>query len=137
MPENKRKSKGGGANADLRTIIIRCLTGAIIGTVTFFAILVLMSFIALKADLSDSLYKYLVLADGAVSGFVCGFATVRPIRKNGIIFGAVSALPMFIITALTAFLTSNSGLGAIGWILAGVMIIFSAIGGILAVNKRK
>lgn len=138
MAKKKRKRKSAQqGNADLRTVIVKTLIGSVIGAVMFFLLVALMSLIVLKADMSQSPYKYMILGAGMISGFICGFAAVRPVRKNGIVVGALSALPMYLLAVTLATLNSRTGIGVIGWILLGVMIVFAAIGGILAVNKRK
>lgn len=130
MPK-RRKPK---AEATLKTVIIKALIGSAIGTVLFFALIALTSLICLKGDSDPASYKFFVLAAGAVSGFICGFASVKPVKKKGIIAGALSTLPMCFIAVCTAMLISHGGLGLIGWILCAVMLASGGVGGIIAVN---
>jgi putative membrane protein (TIGR04086 family) len=138
MAKKKRRKKSvPDGNADLRTVIIKALISSATGIIVFFIITAVLSLVGWKSDMPESAYKYMILAAGAISGFVCGFAAVRPIRKNGIAVGALSALPAYFIIVLISTTLSRTGISKIGWILLPVMIVFAAVGGILAVNKRK
>ncbi len=121
----------------MKTTAVKALIGSAVGLAGFFVLTLLGSFILWKKDSDTEIFKYIMLVFGALSGFVCGFVAVRPIRKNGIAVGALSALPPYLIIMLVSVLVAKSGIGLIGWILFGVMLLFSAIGGIVAVNKRK
>ncbi len=130
MPK-RRKPR---AEANLKTVIIKSLIGSVIGAALFFVLAVLTSLACLKSDSDPASYKFFVLAAGAVSGFICGFTAVRPVKKKGIITGALSVLPMYLTVACTAMLVSHTGLGLIGWILCAVMLASGGVGGIIAVN---
>lgn len=134
MPE-KRRTKPQMNN--LKTVIAKTLTGSLAGLVLFFLLTAISSAILWKTDADSEIYKYIILAVGGVSALVCGFIAVRPVRKNGIVFGALSVLPFFLITIVISMLISKSGVGLFGWILLGIQLVLSAIGGIIAVNKRK
>lgn len=129
MPK-RRKPKSDGS---LKNIIIRALVGAAIGTAVFFILTLIVSFICLKRDTDPSNYGFIELAAGAAAGFVCGYCAVKPVGKRGLIVGALSSLPMYFICILVSVLLSHSGVGTIGWILAGVMLAASAAGGIVAI----
>ena len=131
MPKKRRKPK---AKADLRTVIVRTLTGSAVGTAVFFALTALASFICLKKDSAPEAYGYFELAIGAAAGFLCGYTAVKPVRKKGIIVGAVSSMPMYLIVTCAAALISHGGIGLMGWILGAVMLAAGAAGGIVAVN---
>lgn len=131
MPVKKRKPK---AEANLKTIIIKALIGSVAGTALFFALTALTSFICLKNDSSQESYRFFMLAIGAVSGFICGYLAVKPVRKKGFLTGALSVLPMYLITACVSMLASHGGLGVVGWILCGVLLVAGSIGGIIAVS---
>lgn len=135
--QKKKRTKASSAVNDTKNIIIKILIGSGVGTVVFFGLTALAAFILLKNDSDTTIYKYIMLLVGAISGFLSGFIAVRPLRKNGIAFGSVSALPVYLIAVLVSVLMARSGIGIIGWILLPVMVVFASIGGIVAVNKRK
>lgn len=135
MPKKRRTKPQAGS--DIKTVIIKALTGSLVGIILFFALNALASLILWKADTDESVYKFVSLVIGAVTAFVCGFVAVRPTRKNGVAVGALSVLPVYLFEIIASVLVSRSGIGLIGWILLAVQLLFSAIGGIIAVNKRK
>lgn len=135
--QKKKRTKASAAVNDTKNIIIKILIGSGVGTAVFFALTALSAFILLQNDSDTPIYKYIILLAGAISGFLSGFVAVRPLRKNGIAFGSVSALPAYLIAVLVSALIARSGIGLIGWILLAVMVVFASVGGIVAVNKRK
>ena len=135
--QKKKRTRNLATVNDTKKIIIKILIGSGVGTALFFVLTALSAFILLQNDSDVNSYKYIMLLVGAISGFLSGFVAVRPLRKNGIAFGAVSALPMYLIAIIVSILLSRSGIGLIGWIMLALTMFFSAIGGIVAVNKRK
>lgn len=135
--QKKKRTKASSAVNDTKNIIIKILIGSGVGTAVFFALTALSAFILLQNDSDTPIYKYIMLLVGAISGFLSGFVAVRPLRKNGLAFGSVSALPVYLIAVLVSVLIARSGIGLIGWILLAVMVVFASVGGIVAVNKRK
>lgn len=135
--QKKKRTKASAAVNDTKNIIIKILIGSGVGTAVFFLLTALSAFILLQNDSDTPIYKYIMLLAGAFSGFLSGFVAVRPLRKNGLAFGSVSALPVYLIAVLVSVLIARSGIGLIGWILFAVMVVFASVGGIVAVNKRK
>lgn len=133
----KRRTKAKAKDSSLKNIAKKTAIGSVASLLSFFALMALAALILWKNDSDTASFKYIVSAIGAVSGFLGGFIAVRPVRKNGIAFGALSALvPCVLILAVSALLT-KSPISIAGWIFIAVNILFSAIGGIVAVNKRK
>lgn len=132
----KRRTKASSQTNEVKDIIIKALIGSAFGTIFFLILTALASLILWKQDADTPVYKYVLLLIGVVSGFVTGFIAVRPVRKNGLALGALSALPSYFIVILISSILARSGVGVIGWILLAIMVIFSAVGGIVAVNKR-
>lgn len=133
----KRRTKTKVKDSSLKNIAKKTAIGSVASLLSFFALTALAALILWKNDSDTASFKYIVSAIGAVSGFLGGFIAVRPVRKNGIAFGALSALvPCVLILAVSALLT-KSPISIAGWIFIAVNILFSAIGGIVAVNKRK
>lgn len=131
MAKKRRKPK---ADADLRTVIIKALIGSAVGTAVFFALTALIAFICLKNDSAPESYKFFMLAVGAVSGFLCGYSAVKPVRKKGIIIGILSTMPMYFVISCVSMLVSHGGIGAVGWILCAVLLAAGGTGGIIAVS---
>ena len=134
MPK-KRKAKP--QNNSVKNIAIKTAIGSAISLILFFSLAAVSAFILWKNDADTASFKYILFAIGAVSGFLGGFTAVRPIRKNGIVLGAVSSLLPCIVAIGISALIAKGFLSAMGWIFIAVNVLFSAIGGIIAVNKRK
>lgn len=131
------KSKSSRPKENNSSKINRVIIGSVIGAVLFFMFIALFSVLVLKTDaFSSSFYMPAGLMSGAVSSFLCGFITVRPIKKNGAALGALSGLVQALICSAAIFFinSNNSGVGI--FILMAVIVAFGAVGGISAVNLK-
>lgn len=136
MPKSKRR-KPKSENMDLKSIIIKTLVGSAISVFVYFILTAVCSLICLKLDTKQEAYIYIIYAISAVSGFVGGYRAVSLIRKNGLIIGAVCALPALVIIFLVSSIIGRTGMSASGWIVAVIMAVFSAVGGVLSANRRR
>ncbi|MBQ8228502.1 MAG: TIGR04086 family membrane protein [Clostridia bacterium] len=135
MKKNKKKrsvSKNGNTN-----LIKAILTGSVAGIVSFFALTAILALLAYKQDFEDNYYTALILFSSGVSAFVSGFAAVLPVKRNGLVLGLLSVLPVFLIIIAVSSVVSRTGVGLFGWIALGIMLVSGAVGGIVAANKRK
>ncbi len=134
MPQKSKNSRStDNGSSNIKKIII----GSVIGSVMFFVFISLFSLFALKSDMfSQSAYMPAGLVSGGISSFLGGFISVKPIKKNGVIYGALSGLIQSAICSLAAFLINNneSGIGIV--ILMAVIVALGAVGGIAAVNFK-
>ncbi len=135
MPKSKRKLSAKESPALLQTAI-KTLIGSLVNIIIYFALTAVFSLISLKTDAKSDYFRYMIFFISAMSGLVGGFAAVKPIRKNGILIGAVSAAPAFLIIFLVSSIISRTGISITGWVAAAIMTLFSAIGGIISANKR-
>ena len=135
MPKSKRKLSAKESPALLQTAI-KTLIGSLVDIIIYFALTAVFSLISLKTDAKSDYFRYMIFFISAMSGLVGGFAAVKPIRKNGILIGAVSAAPAFLIIFLVSSIISRTGISITGWVAAAIMTLFSAIGGIISVNKK-
>lgn len=133
----KRKKKSASQSNTVRNTAMKILIGSVVGMVVFFVLSLLASLILWKNDSAPSAYGYVIIAIGALAGFVGGFTAVRPTRKNGIASGMLSAVLPCSVIFLTSVLIARGGVSVYGWIFLAVYILVSAVGGIVAVNKRK
>ena len=135
MPKSKRKLSAKESPALLQTAI-KTLIGSLVNIIIYFALTAVFSLISLKTDAKSDYFRYMIFFISAMSGLVGGFAAVKPIRKNGILIGAVSAAPAFLIIFLVSSIISRTGISITGWVAAAIMTLFSAIGGIISAKKR-
>ena len=133
----KRKTKSKVQNTTAKNIVIKTAIGSGVSLVVFFLLALLAGFVLWKNDADINSFKYVIFALSAVSGFIGGFVAVRPVRKNGIAFGALSSVVPCAVIILASVLIAKSSVSVTGWIFIALYILFSAIGGIVAVNKRK
>ena len=134
MPNKSKNSRSKENNStDYSKIII----GSVIGAVLFFVLIALFSVAALRTDLfPQSVYIPFGLLSAAVSSIIGGIITVRPLKKNGALLGALTGLVQALISSAAVFFINerNSGTGI--FILMAVFVVFGAIGGISAVNLK-
>lgn len=134
MPNKSKNSRSKENNStDYSKIII----GSVIGAVLFFVLIALFSAAALRTDLfPQSVYIPFGLLSAAVSSIIGGIITVRPLKKNGALLGALTGLVQALISSAAVFFINerNSGTGI--FILMAVFVVFGAIGGISAVNLK-
>jgi len=115
--------------------IIKIIMGSAVSVVLFFALIAIFSLIYLNTG--STAYLASGIISGAVSAFAGGFAAVIPIKEKGALFGAASGVISSLICDCIIFLINNSSAGLGMLILSGVMILFSCVGGIAAVNIKK
>lgn len=135
--KRRSKSKPKPQNSSVKNMILKTLIGSAVSMVVFVVLALIAAFILWKNDADVPSFKYIISVLGAVAGLVGGFVAVRPVRKNGIAFGALSALLPCAVIITAAVLIAKTSLSLAGWIFVAVYIVFSAVGGIIAVNKRR
>ena len=139
MPKNKsaRQRKSKSAESGGKIIAVRALTGAAVGAAVFFILSAITALAAFKQDIPAEKLGAAALAISAVSAFLCGYITVRPIKKNGLMLGMLSAIPMYFIIFTVICIVNRAPLSVTGWLAMGVMLLCSAAAGIFAANKKK
>lgn len=69
--------------------------------------------------------------------FLSGFVVTRPFHKKGLPFGILAALPLTAVACIMALAANHGSVGAHFYIMAAVMLLCGALGGIFAANLRK
>lgn len=104
--------------------------------ITYISVFTIFSFIALAADLSrkyDYLFSVIIFV---ICSFLTGFYAGNKQRQNGLLTGVVYSLPMNTLTLLISLIFSDFKADSSIIITALLLVVSSAVGGILAVNKR-
>lgn len=135
MPKNKKAD--GSKSSQNSDLLIHVLTGSAVSSISFFLFLLTGAALILKLDLDSGSMFFVVLACAIVSSMLGGFTAVRKTRKNGALLGALSTVPSIAAIIISAFIAAKSSPGINMLSTAAAMIIFGAVGGILAVNLRK
>lgn len=131
MAKNRRSKENETLN--YKNLII----GSVTGSVMFFVLIALFSLVFLKTDLlSASFYMPCGLISGAVSGFVGGFASVIPVKKNGVTTGALSGFIQALICSAAVFFINNNNSGTGIFILMALITLSGMAGGVAAVNIK-
>lgn len=134
MPSKPKNSR---AKDKDNSILNRVLISSSIGSLLFFVFISAFCFAALKSDIfASSSYMVFGIISAFLSSFLCGFITVRPIKKNGIAYGALSGLIQALICSAVMFFVNENKSGVGLFILIAVFVSFSALGGVSAVNLK-
>lgn len=136
MQKTKKKKRSAQKSGN-SNLIKSVLIGSAAGTAGFFALTAILALLAYKQDFEENYYTVLIIFASAVSSFISGFVAVAPIKRNGLILGIASVLPVFLVIIAVASLMNRTGIGLYGWVSLAVMLLMGGIGGIIAANKRK
>ena len=130
------KSKSSRNEIGKNTRLIKVAVGAAVSTVLYFVLLAIFAAMSLKSGISASIYLPAGLVFGAISGFVGGFLCVRPIKEKGVLFGFISGIVQAVVCCAVLFAINGGSAGNGLFILFGIITVFSALGGITAVNLK-
>lgn len=113
------------------------LIGAAVGTVLFFAFILIASAAVLKSGTASRLYPLVGLASAGISALIGGFAAVRPLRHNAVPYGAATGFLEAVAACISAFAANGASAGAKLLLLAAITVLMSCVGGIIAANMKK
>lgn len=130
------KNKSTRRNEESNNSYIRIIVGSAVSAVMFFALLALFALFSLKSGTYGSLYVPAGIAFAFLSGVTGGFVAVRPIKQKGLPYGALSGFISSLLCAVVLFVVNGNKAGSGLFIVAGLMIVGSASGGIGAVNLK-
>lgn len=132
MTKNKINNKKSG-NKTLRENIILFVLPLILLTLTLF----IATAISVAADLQKSFNFPIFASLTGLCSLLSGFLAGRTKRENGIFTGIIYPLPTFLIYILLSLITNSFSFDFNLLISLAVMLISSAVGGILGVNTKK
>lgn len=95
-----------------------------------------LSFLMLYIAPDKKLFPVLSLIFIAVSNFICGFYTGMNKRKKGLVFGVIYCLPNNLIILIASLIINEFHINYFLFITVGLMLAFSALGGIVSVNIK-
>lgn len=131
---SKKSRRTAEQNPNLQKAL-HILLGSGIGIALLFAALFGASAAALKNDLHGTVFSVLAYLCCALPALIGGFIAVRPLRKNGILFGALSGLPLCLVLVILCAVFYGQVSRNLGF--AVLLVLFcGALGGIGAVNLR-
>ena len=130
VKKNTRRNEANNNN------YIKIFIGSAVSSVMFFAFIALFALVSLKNGLSSSLYMPAGVIIAFISGITGGFVATRPIKQKGLPYGGLSGFIASLFCSVILFVVNGNKAGSGLFIMCGLMIIGSAIGGIGAVNLK-
>lgn len=115
----------------------RILIGAAVAAGMFFIVLCVVSFAALKSDMSEDVYTTAGRLIAIASGFVGGFVSVLPVRRKGLVTGAACGALGAVPAMIAVFIANTKSSPVSVLILLLIFTAAAAVGGITAANIRK
>lgn len=115
---------------------INLLIYGIIAAALFYAFMALFAYFSLKNGISKSVYMPSGLVCGFVTGFLCGFAALRPLKQKGALYGLISGLVHAFTSCIVLFAVNGASAGRGIFILFCVIVVSSVAGGISSVNLK-
>ena len=109
----------------------------IFDAIVYLLLFLISSSIALLIDLPHKNDYIFTLITFSLCSFISAFYSGIKMKHNGLAVGIVFTLPMNGITMLISFIISDFKADYMFVVSVAVLIVTSAIGGILAVNKRR
>ena len=125
------------SKSSTKYILIRAAVRASVCAVIYFVIMAVFAAVSLKLDLPRDKDIIFSMISAGLTAAAAGYIAVKHTRKNGMAMGAFACIPCILIITVVSSLVSSSLPGVKALILAGVMIICGALGGILAANQKR
>ena len=117
----------------LRPVII----GAVVGALCCTLLLAVMAAIVASQDIPKAAITPMAIVAAAAGAFFGGFAAARIAKGKGLLIGGTCGLLLFILVALAGFAFLKEIRGAYILVKLAVMLVLSALGGVIGVNLRK
>ena len=117
----------------LRPVII----GAVVGALCCTLLLAVMAAIVASQDIPKAASTPMAIVAAAAGAFFGGFAAARIAKEKGLLIGGACGLLLFILVALAGFAFLKEIRGAYILVKLAVMLVLSALGGVIGVNLRK
>lgn len=134
MPKKRKRRVSSENENPHKALIKRILWGSLYSIAAFFIILLILAFIVMKAGMSDSMQTLLTLASSLFATFIGAFLSLRKTHEKGMVSGVLVSVPA-IMNVCIILLAVFGSLGLKTAIMASLMMLGGALGGIAAVNK--
>lgn len=107
-----------------------------INIMVYLIIFVIASIIAVFSDIGKENIFYISLVYLGISSFISGLIAGLKERKNGMVCGALNALPMIVFVCIASIISNKFSISYNTIISALTAVIAAAAGGVIAVNIR-
>lgn len=134
MPSDKsrRQNEKNNGVPILKLVIIALLCGGF-----YFVLCGICAFVSLKVNAEQSFYIVFGFSAALISGFLCGRLCAGAVGHSGILYGSLGGAVQGTVCAAAVFFINGSAFGAGIAVLALVIVVFAALGGIAGVNRKK
>ena len=133
---NEKRSDN--AKQGILTAMTPILIGSGIGVVVILLLLVLFSLILTISDFGSGVLMPMSTVCVGFGALAAGFAASKINGKNGFITGMMSGAVLYVLFLLISLIVSGGAISMVSFFRLIIMLVCSAIGGILGINlKRK
>jgi putative membrane protein (TIGR04086 family) len=133
-----RYDKINGKDSNLSVALKSVLFGTAVGATICTGFLFLFAFMLVTVkSVPQFLIQYIAIFCAAIGAFVSGYMAIRIYRSKGLIYGALAGFMLFIIITLLAFIISRDKFTYLTLVRLLAMVFSGALGGFLAVNKKR
>ena len=119
-----------------KTVVKIFVKTQILALIVYIVLFVAASIVALLVDSPDEYDSIIIISVMSLAALITGYYAGMKIRSNGLVIGVIYSLPVNALLLLISLISGNFQIGANFFISLFALIISSAIGGIIAVNKR-
>lgn len=113
------------------------LFGVASGIISIIILFLIVGFAVTKLDsYPASIIDYVILGILIIGGFIAGNVTGRIYKSSGILYGAVTGIVLFLIILLAGISSIANGATLFTLYKLAILVVSSALGGILGVNKK-
>lgn len=134
MEKIKVKPKKGAKQE--KTVINFFVKTQIFALIVYIVLFVISSIIALLVDSPDKNDSVIIISVMSFASLITGFYAGMKIRSNGLVVGIIYSLPINALVLIISLIAGNFAIGINFFVSLFALVISSAIGGIIAVNKR-
>lgn len=114
------------------------ITGALSGIVAIILLFFIVGFAVTKMNsYPEGIINYVLLTILGIGGFLSGYITGRIYKSSGLLYGAVTGVVIFIFIFIAGLGSIANGVTLFTLYKLAVLVITSALGGILGVNKKE
>ncbi len=90
----------------------------------------------ISGTLPHDALKWIMIVLSAIAAFISGYVTSRVTKVNGLMWGALSGVALFIIVLLAGLIYGDGSFTYITLVKLLILTFFGALGGIKGVNKK-
>lgn len=136
MKTISKEPKAKRPNEDtISSLARRVMISAGFGFALLAVLLSAAALLSLRLDIPTARLGLLAIPLAGIAAFVTGYLNVRPVRRQGLMFGILGAAALYVLVLLAATALSRGSPGLSAVILLVVMLLAGAAGGVAAANK--